>query len=171
MRSVAVWLVATLTAAVALSACSSSSQPGVLTQADIPSYLGVKPNQSESVSMRDVRAAPCKPADDVVFDSKETTVTSVALSCASVSQAQQYFNTIKVGANGYPVHGIKGHTLSGVGDEAWLVDVGSNDLRDYIVGWRQGDRVSLVMIEGPSTDKHITPALAKLLARRAAARS
>jgi hypothetical protein len=99
-------------------------------------------------------------------------VTSIALSCASVSQAHQYFNMIKVGAKGYPLPGVKGHSVPGIGDEAWFIDQGrDSDLRFYTLAWRQDDRVSLVQVEAPLSDKRITPALVELLARRAAARS
>lgn len=174
MRSIASWLLATIIAAVALSACSSSSPPaGVLTRSDIPSYLGVKADQSASAAeARSVRTTPCKLASGVVFDSKRATVTNVSLSCASVSQAQEYFNTIKVGAKGYPLPGVVGHSLTGVGDEAWLVDAGGKaDLREYTLGWRQNEQVGLVTVEGPLANGRITPALAGLLARRVAARS
>jgi hypothetical protein len=178
-RSVGVWLVAVLGAALALSACSSPSPPGVLAQADIPSFLGVKLNPPEApMDARVVLSAPChKPASAVaaVFKSRKSlspTVTSIAVSCPGISQAQKFFDTRKVGARGYPLPEVKGHSLTGIGDEAWFIDQGGKaDLRDYTVVWRQVNRVSSVSVEGPRSDKRITPALAELLARRAAARS
>jgi len=170
------WLIVALIPAVALSACGSSLTPGVLTQSDIPSHLGVKLNPAESASEAQVRSAPCKVAASVVFDGSKKpyspTITSVGLSCASISQAQQYFNTTKVGGNGYPLPGVRGHSVPGIGDDAWFIDQGrESDLRFYTLVWRQGDRVSLVSVEGPVSDKRITPGLAELLARRVAARS
>jgi len=53
-----------------------------------------------------------------------------------------------------------------------LIDTGHQaDLRAYTIGWRQDDRVNLVQVEAPLSDKRITPALVELLARRVAARS
>lgn len=174
------WTILVFGGALALSACSSPQTPGVLTQADIPSYLGVRADPSATGSGLAVFSAPCKGAKSLTFDgswrhlkagpSSIPDVTSIAVSCASVSQAQRYFNT-RSGGRGYPLPGVKGHSVAGIGDEAWLTDVSNTQIRDYTVGWRQDDRVMFVMVEGPSTDKRITPALAKLLARRAAARS
>jgi len=166
-----------------LAACSPSSPPGLLTQSDLPSYLGVRADQHASVTAAgSVRNAICKSITAAVFNgswrqlhsgpaSIPVAVTSVSLSCPSVSQAQRYFNTIKVGAKGYPVPAVKGYPVSGIGDEAWLIDAGHNaDLREYSLAWRQGNRVGLVQVEGPLSDKRITPALVELLARRMAAR-
>ena len=175
-RSAGVWL-AVSTATLALSACSSST-PGLLSQSDIPSDLGVKYNPSAGPDARSLRLAPCrKPASAVVatFTSGKPVypiVNSLAVSCPNVSQAQMFFDTRKVGARGYPIPRIKGHSFPGIGDEAWIVDEGGgSDLRDYSLAWRQGNRVSSVTVEGLLSDKRITPALAELLARRAAARS
>jgi len=171
-------------AALALAACSSSTPAGVLTQSDLPSYLGVRTDQHASVAAAgSVRTVTCKAVTAAVFNgswkqlhsgpaSIPVAVTSVSLSCQGVSQAQRYFNTIKVGAKGYPVPAVKGYPVSGLGDEAWLIDAGHNaDLREYSLAWRQGNRVDLVQVEGPLSDKRITRALVELLARRAAARS
>jgi hypothetical protein len=168
-------------AVLVLAACSSSAPAGVLTQSDMPSYLGVRADQS-AFTLRDVRTAPCKEANGVVFDgswkhlkagpSSIPVVTSIAFTCASVPQAHEYLNTIKLGAKTYPISGIEGHPVPGVGDEAWFIDAGRQaDLRSYTLGWRQGDRVGLVQVEAPLSDKRVTPALVELLARRAAARS
>lgn len=168
-------------AALALAACGSSLPAGVLTQSDIPSYLGVKADRS-AFAPGEGHISPCKGANGVVFDgswrhmkagpSSIPVVTSMAVSCASVSQAHRYFDTRKVGAQGYPLPGIDGHPVPGVGDEAWFIDAGREaDLRDYTLAWRQNDRVSFVSIEGSQNDKRITPALVELLARRAGARS
>jgi len=124
-----VTVAAVLGAALALSACSSSPLSGVLIQTDIPRYLGVKADQSASASdARSVRTAPCQAANAAVFDgswkhlksgpSSIPIIISAALSCATVSQAQQFFNTIKIGANGYPSSVVTGHAVAGVGDEA-----------------------------------------------------
>jgi len=55
------WLMVAFTAAVALSACGSPP-PGVLTQSDIPSNLGVKYNPTVSATAaRGVRLLPARP--------------------------------------------------------------------------------------------------------------
>jgi hypothetical protein len=179
-RSLGVWLITVTIVGVALSACSSPTS-GVLSSADIPNYLGVKYNPSASASAsasaaRSVRHVPCNPTTDAVFDGFKKpyppTITSTAFSCASDSQAQRYFNATKVGAKSDPIPGAKGHSVRGIGDEAWFIDQGrASDLNFYTLVWRQGNRVRLVSVEGPISDKRITPALIELLARRAAARS
>ena len=163
-------------AAVALSACGGSSTSGVLTQSDIPSYLGVKANRSASDAerKREARTPHCTVTGVVVFSvpgkavkaqsplvSSAPTVLSADLSCVSVADARSAFNLIKDG----------GQAVPGIGNEALLINVGSGDGVGYAIGWRQGDRVSLVSVGGPPNDKRITAALAELLARRVAARS
>jgi len=168
--------------ALALSACGGSSTPSMLTQSDIPSYLDVKVDDKSAFQPSEVQTAPCKGANGVVFDgswrhlkpgpSYIPTVTSIAISCSSVSQAQRFFVARKIGGKGYPGAGTVGHSVPGIGDEAWFIDDGSNAyLRDYSLVWRQNDRVSSVAVEARGSEKRITPALVELLARRVAARS
>jgi hypothetical protein len=159
-----------------LAACSSRSTPGVLTSADIPSYLGVKANPDAAASQaRNVRPAPCKTAGIDAFGNPagrsntrsgvtpQPFVVSVSLTCDSVSQAQTAFKMIK---------GVSdGHDVVGIGDEARLINVTEVTQRLCGVGWREGNQIGTVLVLGPIKDKRITPALAELLARRAAARS
>src|ERR1700687_1422904 len=67
-RTVGLYLMMILTAAVAPSACSSPT-PGLLTQSDLPSYLGLKANPSATASeSRHIGAdPPCKKAGVAVF--------------------------------------------------------------------------------------------------------
>ena len=134
-------------ACVGLAACSSSPPAGLLTQSDIPSYLGVKADRSSSAGKPPsaIAAPSCKTANIVVFDtswkhqnnqrtSSVATIANTSWSCASASQAQRYFNSIKTGAKGYPLPGIVGHSVPGVGDEAWLVDGDHEaDIRIYSI--------------------------------------
>jgi hypothetical protein len=168
---------AVLGAALAVSACGGSATPGVLTSADIPSYLGVKANPSAAASeARSVRPAPCKTAAVDAFGvparhantrsrivSTRPFIVSVALTCDSVSQAQTAFNLIKKGGDG--------HALAGIGDEARLINVTEATQRVCTVGWRDGNQVGVVFVLGPIKDTRITPALTELLARRAIARA
>jgi hypothetical protein len=172
-RSVSVG-VALLCAALALSACSSST-PGVLTQSDIPSYLGLQYDAVASASSaRSARPAPCKTAAVRDFTipgrhlnaRKEDTslpfVGSVVLACASTSQARAVFTKTTKGAGG--------EVVAGIGDEALLGVVSQLKTTEYALGWRQGDEVCDLIIVASPTDQRITPALTELLARRAAAR-
>jgi hypothetical protein len=175
VRSVRVGLVALFGSALALSACSSPSTPRVLTSADIPSYLGVKSNPSATASgARSVSLAPCKTtavdAFGVTGKHKNTGheivapfIFSVAFTCDSISQAQTAFKLIKGGRDG--------HAVAGIGDEAWINGLRGSAGQMHALGWRKGSRVSIVLLEGKSTDKRITAGLAEMLARRVVARS
>jgi len=179
VRSLGLTLVALLGASLVLSACSTSSRPGVLSRADIPSYLGVSVSHSGSAGMLLPVAQfhGCKTVGVVFFSasvpnelqgnptvSKAPGIVSVAVSCPSVADAQKAFRTFLTGTGG--------RSVSGLGDEARLFNVskGGSD-RLYIVGWRQSNQIGAVDVGGPPNDKRITPALAELLARRAVARS
>jgi hypothetical protein len=164
-------LVAVFAVGLTLSACGPST-PGVLTSADIPSYLGVKSNPSAAASgARAITLAPCKTGAIDAFGvqarsgivSRGPFIISVGFTCDSVSQAQTAFKLFKTGRDG--------HALGGFGNEAWLVGVRGSTGQEYALGWRQGSRVSIVLLEGRLTDKRITAGLVELLARRAAARA
>jgi hypothetical protein len=179
VQSVGVTLVV-LVATLALSACSSSQPPRALTQADIPSYLGVRASptaRSAGVLQPVARFHGCKTVGLAVFTasvrnelqgnptvSKAPGIISVAVSCPSVADAEKAFRTL--------VTGTGGRSVSGLGDEARLFNVskrGSDRL--YMVGWRQNNHIGAVDVGGPPHDTRITPELAELLARRAVARS
>jgi len=65
-----------------------------------------------------------------------------------------------------------GHSVPGIGEAAWLfAPVANPHVKEYFLGWREGSEIGDLLVLGTSTDKRITPALAELLARRAAARS
>ena len=187
------------TAAVALSACGGSPTPGVLTQSDIPSYLGVKLNRSASASQaRQTRTPPCNTDRVAVFTvpgqrineqalapATAPQVTSASLACPNASTLDVAYRTTATGLAS--LYG-SGRAVSGVGDGAKLFDVGRvapatagearlylpgkvSMARAYLVIWREHDHAQVVLVSGPSGDKRITAALAELLARRVAARS
>jgi hypothetical protein len=176
VRSLGVTLAAFLGASLALSACSSSPTPGVLTSADIPSHLGVKANPSATADYASRLTVPqsCKTVGVAVFSvpgmrlneavlptsAHTTAVTSVVLSCASESETRTSFGTA-VGAS-----------VPGIGDEAeWLNEGVVGGGRFYAILWRKNDKLGNVSVAGPTNDSHIGPGLAVLLARRAAAES
>jgi hypothetical protein len=180
-RSVGIGLIVALIAAVALSACGSSSTPGLLTQADIPSHLGVRLDQSESayatriepsqtghcakigINYFDVQGTRENDTTRVPVVTKSPEVSSSSLSCKSTSDAQDMLSD---GVTHYHER-----SLSGIGNEAWLANASQPGERHYVVFWRQNNDVGSVTILGTPNDKRITPALAESLARRAAARS
>ena len=86
---------------------------------------------------------------------------SADLSCATPSDAHRAFMSDAV---------VAGRSIPGIGDEAALLTL-RNGRRSYIVGWRKDNQFGVIVIVGPTKDEPITPALAELLARRAAARS
>jgi len=158
-----------------LSACSSSP-PGVLTQADIPSYLGVKSNPSATANYESrltpphgcttvgvaVFSVPGEPLDTELLptSTRALAVTTVLLSCANESEARTSFGT------------AVGTSVTGIGDEAkWLNEGVAGGGRFYAIVWRRNDQLGNVSVAGPTNDTHIGPGLAELLARRAAARS
>ena len=169
--------------ALTLSACSSSPPPGVLTQADIPSYLGVRPNPSATAAMARQAGRPpvhCTTTGLVLFSvpgqrvdtstrpPERTQTTPIILasgvSCISVSYAKALF---KETAFSFP----GASRVTGIGDEATLVNISDVLNRFYIVQWRDNNQGGLIWTVGPPSDKRITSGLAELLARRAAARS
>ena len=180
-KSAGVWLMIASTAAVALSACSSSPTPGVLTQSDIPSYLGVKLNPSESAYAtrnEPSQTGHCTKVGITVFtvpgtrvdnttqlptSTESPEVSSSSLSCRNTSDAQ-----------GMLMNGVAHYherLVSGIGNEAWLANGSQPEERHYVVFWRHNDDIGSVDTVGAPNDKHITPALAELLARRVVARS
>jgi hypothetical protein len=172
LRSVGVWPLI-VTAAVALSACGSSPTPGVLTQAEIPSYLGVTKNPSLAASEAKVVASihRCKRAVLEFFTVPgklsriEVTpaIVSFLESCATVADTKSVL----------PIGRDDGPTVKGIGNEAELVASGISPERVRVesTGWRDDSQVGLILLEGSPTDKRITPALVELLARRAVAAS
>jgi hypothetical protein len=181
-HAVGVWLIIALTAAVALSACGGTSTPGVLTQSDMPNYLGLKANPSAAATATrlETPSGPhCNKAGVAVFtvpgwrvpkrgnilDARGSgfspIVISISFSCATSSDAHRAF---KSGAS------FAGRPIAGIGDEATLLDLSAGQ-RSYALGSRKGNQFSAVFVFGPTKNKRITPALVELLARRAAARS
>jgi hypothetical protein len=161
-----------------LSACSSST-PGVLTQSDIPSYLGLTANPSASATAvrQEGTERHCKTAGVAVFtlpgwtmpktgsiesmarSGSSPIVVSVDDSCASPSDARMAFKS--------DVGGM-GPRIVGIGDEATLLDFSAGQ-RTYGVEWRKGNQIGVAFVVGPTKDKRIRPALVELLAHRAAA--
>jgi hypothetical protein len=199
LRARCIKVVTFLLVAVQLSACTGGpSPPGVLTQANIPGYLGVKFNPSQTASLAgQTITPPCKTHNVTVFtvpgqkDYEPTLglvhapqVTSVSVACSNASEQGKTYRTM---SNALASLYGTGSPVSGVGDDAKLFNVGRVEPRaggsrlysrgygspahSYLVVWRANDQIDAVTISGPSEDERITPALAELLARRAAARS
>jgi hypothetical protein len=172
-------LVAVFVVGMALSACSSPSTPGVLTQADIPSDLNMTSNSAfASVYLRENAAPRCKKTGFASFSvpgKRVDTTTNVPASAKSpevISSSVVCPNTSDAHIalrSGLSTPGAR--SVSGIGSEAILVNFGIPKTGYYVVGWRESNRVGFVFLVGASNDKRITPALAELLARRAAARS
>lgn len=172
-RSVGVWLLIAFTGAVALSACGGSPTPGVLTQAEIPSYLGVTAHPSVPSSAAGVVQSilHCKRVNLELFAvpgklsrfGASPVIISSLQSCATIADAKSVF----------PFSRGSGHAVKGIGNDAELVGNGISPqgVRADLIEWRDGSHVGLILLEGPPSDKRITPALAELLARRAAAGS
>jgi hypothetical protein len=164
--------------ALALSSCGSSPL-GLLTSADIPSYLGVEANPSFSASQENQESATphCQKAGVADFsvpgighkpgslltNAKAPEIVSVNASCDNASSAHSAFET--------SVKGIGGHSVVGIGNEAKLANVSGKSERAYFVGWREHNQVGFVLIASSQSDNRIGPGLAELLARRAVARS
>ena len=179
-RHRSVWVLLTLLiATVVLSECSSST-PGLLTQSDIPSYLAVTANASATNSQALLESAPdrCKQAGVAIFSRPRASVIatdlilnnspsspeiiSTSISCPSESDAHLAYETY--------ARDWGRHSILHLGAEA---DLGKllPSTRNFIVGWRQNTAIGWLLLAGAPDDKRITPALAELLARRAAARS
>jgi hypothetical protein len=181
LRASCIGVVAFLVAALSLSACSSPT-PGVLTQSDIPTSLGVKLNQSASATWEDHFSprAHCTKAAFVIFSlpeirvlnvyhqllvDREPEVASYALSCASTSDSRGAFKSTLRGG------GTSSHSVARIGDQAVLANISDGGTRSYIVLWRLRDALGLVLVAGQPKYRQITPGLAESLARRAVARS
>ena len=170
-------IVGVLVVAVTLTACSSST-PGVLTQSDVPSNLGLTANPSATASeSRHVGAdPPCKKAGVTVFtvpgwrvpkgglisSANSPVVVNAVDACATSSDARSAFTSAFACPRCSTVE---------IGDEARLIPPPVSGQRVDIVGWREGNQIGQLLVLGPATDKRITPALVELLARRAAART
>jgi hypothetical protein len=180
VRSTAPSWVAVLGAALALSACSSPSSTGVLSQVDIPSYLGVQPNSSATAFEASHASPPahCVTTGLVLFSEpgkrvdtstrppERTTTTPIivssSVSCASIADA-------KIGMReGGALPGTR--SVTGIGDKATFTDLSDRLNRSYVVQWRDDNRGGFIWAIGAPNDKRITPGLAEELARRAAAR-
>jgi hypothetical protein len=181
LRSVGIRLAFCFGIAVALSACGGSSSLGVLTSSDIPSDLGVQANESATAitAHRDGSERHCERAGIAVFtvpggkipkagivlnmitSASGTIVLSADYSCATPSDAHKDFKSDVRDA---------GRQIAGIGDEATLLHLSAPQPR-YLLEWRKGNQIGGVLVVGPTKNKHITPALAELLARRAVARS
>jgi hypothetical protein len=117
-------------------------------------------------------------------------VTSLAADCSNPSRETVAYRTFTTAMSS--LYGA-GDSVPGVGNGAEIYNVGriakvptqvsgQTELilrgkgsvpaaRSYLVLWRADDQIDTVIVTGPSGDKRITPALAELLARRAAASS
>jgi len=176
LRSAPIKLVIGFGVVLALSACSSSSSPGVLTPADIPSYLGVRANPSAFAAEDRKEAAPpyCSKAGFVPF-----TVPGKPLDTQIPAAYPAIVSTNLVCANTYDAHKLyrstitlnRGRSIVGIGNEATLINFDTKAERYYEVFWRDNNLIGEVTVIGPHGSNRITPALAELLARRAAARS
>jgi len=147
--------------AVSLSACTSPP-PSVLTIADIPSYLGVKPNASASVEYASrvnppshcrttgvaVFSVPAKPLDEALLP---------ASSQAPVVSAVDWLCSKKGPSSGWQISSQN----EGMGGGGWYLGV----------IWSQGDRMGAITVAGPVGDRRLSMGLADMLARRAAARA
>jgi hypothetical protein len=177
VRLFAVRLIAVFVIVLALSACGGSSAPGVLIQSDIPSYLGVKVNpQLRSQMLNELAPDHCQVSKTTVFNApgvkvesnigllnnnpKGPEVSSSEVVCPSEVDAQ--------GALAAYAKGWHARSIAGIEDEA-VIGTLLPSQRNYILGWRQGFDLGIIFIASSPTDKRITPALAELLARRAAA--
>jgi len=124
LKSAPIKLVIGLGVLLALSACSSSPPPGVLTQADVPSYLGVRANPSAAASEArhtGTLAQGCKVAGNAVFTvpgtpaitkltavgSKAPEILNGVETCAATSEALDVYDGF--------VKNIQGRTLPGIG--------------------------------------------------------
>ena len=185
LRTGRIWrvtpLVAVFAVALDLSACSGRSTPGVLTSADIPSYLGVRPtsNGSQSVALGALtRSRGCRNVRFVVFTqsaqgalqgdpatAKSLAVLSTAVSCPDTADAQSLFGVLVMDSG-------SGRSIPGLGDDAKLFNVSKRGIRRaFDVVWRQGNQVDVVSLGGPTNAKRVTTSLTELLARRAAVNS
>jgi hypothetical protein len=168
-------LVVVMTAAIALSACSSSSS-GVLTQAEIPSSLGVKAEGALASLAREFKVpSRCLRTGFTVFgvpsrqvdtrthppaSSNSSEIISSNLSCASPSDARMILTSALMLSGA--------HSINGIGDEAVLIDVNKPGLRYYIVIWSDNSLLRELYVLGALKDARITAGLTELLARRAA---
>jgi len=176
LKSAPVRLVIGLGVALALSACSAPPPPGVLTQADIPSYLRLKVNPSAFAAEDRKEAAPpyCSKAGFVAFTvpgkpldmqipAAYPAIVSTNLACANTYDAHRlYRSTIALNL---------GRSIVGIGNEATLINFDTKAERYYEVFWRDNNLIGEVTVIGPQNSTRITPPLAVLLARRAAART
>jgi len=177
-----------LGSALLLIGCSSPN-PGGLTNADIPSDLGVKMNASALVTVVGVGfdaplpigpKATCAHLYETVFipprkkgealggEGEPLTypeVLSIGFRCSGAPAGRLGFRALSEGRK----------QVGGIGDQAALFNAtdtqGYPKSRVYIVDWREGAVVGVVGVAGPTSNTRIGPGLAELLARRAAARS
>ncbi len=189
LRFIPVRVAALLAIALTLSACSGSSKPGVLINADIPSYLNLQMNASALVT---VEGGPglnralssglhqtCSSWHPTAFipsgKSGESLggegdplhypeVLALTFRCSSPSAALALFQVSSRGRR----------SVTGVGDRAAIFDAGKDDSqsyprsRVYIIDWVQGRFAGIDALAGRGSDERITPALVELLAHRAA---
>jgi hypothetical protein len=180
--STAIRLVAVVGIALILSACGDSSAPGVLTQAEIPSYLNVKAD-SLGAAAKAWQSAPiphCKRVDLALFTvpgtvlklgesapvPKSPIILSALVSCATVADAKSTFASYF-----RDVDRLGGHAVKGIGDEAQMDGIGQLGRSVDFIGWRNRNQISVILLDGAMSNKRITPALIELLGRRAAAGS
>jgi hypothetical protein len=170
--------------ALALSACGgSSATPGVLTQAEVPSYLNVKADSLGAAVKAAVHFAPiphCKRVGLALFTVPGTLaklrepvpvptspiILSSLVSCATVADAKSTFASYF-----RDVDRLGGRAVKGIGDEAQMDNSGLLDRSVEFIGWRSNNQIGVILLDGAASNKRITPALIELLGRRAAAGS
>ena len=174
---------------ISFAACGAAS-PLVLTSADIPSFLGVHANPGVFTTVaggeetvmpmpigpheqcpewyHNAFVPPGRHGEAAAGEGVPITYAEVmilAWHCADLSQARLGFHLLSDSRQ----------SVTGVSDQAAILNRtddsndGYPDSRVFIIDWREGQAVGALELAGPDSDKRITPALAELLARRAAA--
>ena len=168
-------------ATLALASCGTA-RPNALTEADIPSVLGLQENHIAEVGLlRNAHpgsvcqgalasAAVFTPPGDTLdpisgsFALTHSQVLSDEATCPSARSVSQRFQTSFEEESKV----ARVEIVKGIGDRAYLYSL-NPDARSYAIEWLQRATLGLVVVQGPSNDAHITADLAALLAHRAAA--
>ena len=188
MSAVRFGLVAGLVAGMAglLTSCGSS-RPGLLTNADIPRYLGVHENPAATKRAPGgaehpapfLAALACPGVFQVVFTPPEKVGVPFEASGKPAAYPTVVSAAVKCGPNLSFVPNSPGNAssrkLSGIGDKATLFDfsdtTGYPNTRAYLITWQKGATAGEVGVQGPDADARVTLGLVELLAHRAVARS
>jgi hypothetical protein len=164
-------------AALALSACGGSSTHGVLTSADVPSYLGVAPNASATADYGNRLIAPtgCQTAGVAVFSIPGKAVNAAKLpSSANGPVVSEILSSCTKQSTLYRdfIGGVS-EPIFGFGEQADLVDNGGGGFGGgllWSVSWRNGEHFGIMSLSGPGSDRRLGLKLDELLARRGAAK-